>query len=57
MENKGKAFIINSLNRRCLELQELDLEIDDIVRVSGSLYSLGKISMEVKENEAFYYIR
>jgi len=57
MENKGKAFTLNSINSRCLELRELDLEIDDIVRVSRSLYSLGKIGMEIKENEAFYYIR
>jgi len=56
MENKGKAFTKYSLNNRCLELQQLDLEIDEIESISKYLSSLGKIGLEVKESGVFYYI-
>jgi len=57
MENKGKAFTTNSISSRCFELQQLDLKIDEIVRILKSLNTLGKIGMEFKDNEAFYHIR
>jgi hypothetical protein len=57
MKNKGKAFTTDSLHKRCLELQQLGLEIDDIEVISKQLNFLGKIGQEVKENEIFYYIR
>jgi len=57
MKNKGKAFTINSLNKRCLELQQLGLKIDEIEGISKDLNFLGKIGLEVKKNEIFYYIR
>ena len=55
--NKGKAFTTHSLNKKCLELQQLGLEIEDIEVISKQLNFLGKIGQEVKENEIFYYIR
>ena len=57
MENKGKAFTTNSISSRCFELQQLNLEIDEIERILKSFNSLGKIDMEFKDNETFYYIR
>jgi ribosomal protein L9 len=57
MKNKGKAFTKYSLNKRCLELQQLGLEIDEIEDISNHLNSLGKIGLNVKEYEIFYYIR
>jgi len=57
MKNKGKAFTTHSLNKKCLELQQLGLEIDEIEGISKDLNFLGKIGLEVKKNEIFYYIR
>jgi len=57
LNNKGKAFTMNSLCSKCFELQQLDIENDDIIRILRVLYSSGRIGMEVKENEVFYHIR
>ncbi len=57
MKNKGEAFTTHSLNKKCLELQQLGLEIDEIEDNLKHLNILGKIELEVKENEIFYYIR
>lgn len=57
MKNKGKAFTKYSLNKRCLELQQLGLEIDEIEDISKHLNFLGKIGLDEKEYEIFYYIR
>ena len=55
MKNRGKAFTTNSLIKRCLELQQAGLGIDEIEGISKHLNFLGKIELEVKENETFFF--
>ncbi len=55
IENKGKAFTSNSLNNRCLELQQLGININEINSFLRYLHKIRKIGMEEKETELFFY--
>jgi len=51
--NKGKAFTVNSISKRCEELEEF--EIQEIAKVLSNLRIIGKINSQKKEEEIYYY--
>ena len=56
IKSKGRAFTSNSLSKKCLELQQLSLDLDEIEDTLEHLNFIGKIGRDVVRSEKFYYI-